>query len=373
MNSLAKKIRGTRTGFTTGACCAAAARAVTLGLSTGVVPSAVETSLPNGQRYLFPVVDGVVDARGVTAVVVKDAGDDPDCTHGARMVARGEPLSEYPGLIRLQGGKGIGTVTRPGLGLPVGEPAINSVPRENIIANVREVAGGFLDTQGIVITLSVPGGEALAEKTLNPRLGIVGGISILGTTGIVYPYSTSAYRAAIVQAIQGAVATGLDVLALTTGRRTERYAMDCFPQWPPWSFVQMGDFVGAALEAASVSGVAHVVLVAMGGKLAKMAQGVKNTHAHKTVLDMDLVASLASQAGASSPLAAIIAKGMTVRFAVEEMARANLESPFYQQLATAALNGVRPWLGGLGGKTEATVLALDFAGRIKAWAGKPLP
>ncbi|MBF0144915.1 MAG: cobalt-precorrin-5B (C(1))-methyltransferase [Magnetococcales bacterium] len=361
--------RGTRTGWTTGACSAAAARAATFGVCSGAIPEQVATHLPNGQWVTFTVAQSSLDAAGATAVVIKDAGDDPDCTHGAHLVARVEPWFGHPGEIHLTGGAGVGRVTRPGLGLAVGERAINPIPRENIIANVRAAAAQWLQSNGLTVTLSVPGGELLAQKTLNPRLGIIGGISILGTTGIVYPYSTSAYKAAVVQAIHGAAATGLNRIVLTTGRRTERFAMERLPDWPDWSFVQMGDFVGAALEAACAVGLHQVVVVAMGGKLAKMAQGVRNTHAHKTTLDMNRVAELAAQCGCDPVVMAAIAQGTTVRFAVEEMVRAGLAAPFYQRLATAAHAGIQPWLRH---GTEATVLALDFEGRFMTSAGAPL-
>ncbi|MBF0109207.1 MAG: cobalt-precorrin-5B (C(1))-methyltransferase [Magnetococcales bacterium] len=362
-----KTRRGNRTGWTTGACAAAAARAATVGLVLGKVPAIIRTLLPNGQEVDFAVADHCIDAAGVKAVVVKDAGDDPDITHGARLEVLVASLPGPPGTIHLRGGIGVGTVTRPGLGLPVGEGAINPIPRQNITANVRAAAEGLLDTRGLGVTVSVPGGEALARKTLNPRLGILGGISILGTTGVVYPYSTSAYKAAVVQSIQGAAAAGRTTLALTTGRRTERFAMAHFPDWPEHAFVQMGDFVGAALQAASRAGLAQVVLVAMGGKLAKMAQGVDNTHAHKNELDMNRVALLAQQAGADRSLSRVIAQGPTVRFAVEEMARAGMELNFYRTLAVAAREGVRGWLQP--GRTKVAVLALDFDGRFMVGVG----
>ncbi|MBF0423496.1 MAG: cobalt-precorrin-5B (C(1))-methyltransferase [Magnetococcales bacterium] len=358
--------RGRRTGWTTGACAAAAARAATLGLCTGVIPNEVTTRLPNGWEVTFAVVDGVDDGDGVRAAVIKDAGDDPDCTHGAHLVARVRKRPHQAGIITIEPGQGVGRVTRPGLGLEVGLGAINPVPRENIIANVAAAAGDWLLTHGLEVTISVPGGESLALKTLNPRLGILGGISILGTTGVVYPYSTSAFKAAVVQAIGGAVAAGRDTIALTTGRRTERFAMQHLPYWPEWSFIQMGDFVGAALDSAVYHGVRQVVVVAMGGKLAKMAQGIANTHAHKTALDLNRVAQWARNAGAAPDLVAGIARGGTVRFAVEQMTAVGLETEFYRELALGALDGIGPWLRG---DLRATVLALDFTGGLKAWAG----
>ena len=202
--------RGTRTGFTTGACSAAAAAAAVQGLVHGTVPDAVDCLLPNGDAVRFAVHDGRCDGTTAHAMVIKDAGDDPDCTDKAHLTADVCTLPGQPGVVCLRGGFGIGTVTMAGLGLEVGGPAINPVPRRNIESNVRAAAGALLEHAGLAITLSVPQGVEMAKKTLNARLGIVGGISILGTTGIVKPYSTAAYRASVVQGIQVAArwATG---------------------------------------------------------------------------------------------------------------------------------------------------------------------
>jgi cobalt-precorrin-5B (C1)-methyltransferase len=217
--------RGARTGFTTGANAAAAATAAALGLVSGHVPGRVECLLPNGQRVTFAIDDGWTDGERARAVSVKDAGDDPDVTHGARLTAEVRRLSGGGGMLVL-GGTGVGIVTRPGLGLAVGGPAINPVPRRNIMENLSTAGEALLaDGDGLEVTISVPGGEAIARKTLNARLGILGGISILGTTGIVRPYSTASFRASLVQAVQVAAAQGEDTLVFTTGGRTERCAM----------------------------------------------------------------------------------------------------------------------------------------------------
>ena len=179
----AKKAKGTRKGFTTGACSAAAARAAAIGLVTGQVPEQIESMLPNGQRVTFTVAEGCCDAKHAHAVVIKDAGDDPDCTDKAHLTADLELLPELKNEIVLAGGEGVGTITMRGLGLEVDGPAINPVPRKNIQDNIREVAGQLLQQQGLKVTISVPGGVEMAKKTLNNRLGIIGGISILGTTG----------------------------------------------------------------------------------------------------------------------------------------------------------------------------------------------
>lgn len=264
-----KKKKSTRTGFTTGACAAAAARAAILGLVEGRVPVGVICELPNGQAVRFAVTAGRCDGVCAHAVVVKDAGDDPDRTHGARLTADVRLLPEPPGRLLVEGGPGVGTMTMPGLGLTVGGPAINPVPRRNIADNVRAVAGSLLARQGLAVRISVPGGEVMAQKTLNPRLGILGGISILGTSGIVYPYSTASFRATVVQGIQVAAAQGQNIVVLITGRRTEKFAMRELSHLAPACFVQMGDFLSAALDTVVAVGIEVVVIGGMVGKLTK--------------------------------------------------------------------------------------------------------
>lgn len=341
-----RKRRGLRTGFTTGACAAAAARAAVEALVTGRVPESVDCLLPNGQRVRFTVSEGRLDGPGADdsegrptspvaarAVVIKDAGDDPDCTHGAHLTAEVRVLRNAPGEVRLRGGPGIGTVTQPGLGLEVGGPAINPVPRGNITANVRAAAGALLAEQGLEVTLSVPGGEAMARKTLNPRLGILGGISILGTSGIVRPYSTAAFRASVVQGIEVAAAQGQDTVVLTTGGRTEKFVMRTLPALPPVCFVQMGDFTGAALDAVVRLGIHQVVIGCMVGKLAKMAQGETMTHARRAEVDRDLLAAVARDCGAPTAVCADIRRAETARYAAERLAELGLAGAFHQALA----------------------------------------
>ncbi len=231
--------RGTRTGFTTGACSAAAAAAAVQGLVHGAVPDVVDCLLPNGDTVRFAVNDGRCDVSTpdapatAHAMVIKDAGDDPDCTDKAHLTADVRVLPGEAGVVRLCGGFGVGTVTMAGLGLEVGGPAINPVPRRNIEDNVRAAGAPLLAHAGLEVTISVPQGVEMARKTLNARLGILGGISILGTTGIVKPYSTSAYRASVVQGVQVAATLGHGVVVLTTGGRTEQFAMKERAALPP--------------------------------------------------------------------------------------------------------------------------------------------
>lgn len=336
------KPRGTRTGFTTGACSAAAARAAVLGLVTGQVPGQVESLLPNGDRVCFAVHDGRCDAHSAHAMVVKFAGDDPDCTDGAHLTVDLRLLPDQAGEVRFCAGDGVGTVTLPGLGLEVGGPAINPVPRQNIAHNLREAAPQLLARHGLEVTVSVPDGQVMARKTTNARLGILGGISILGTTGIVKPYSTAAWRASVVQGIQVAATLGHGVVALTTGGRTESFAMGELraerPGLPAACFVQMGDFLRYALDEVVAQGLPQVVLGVMVGKLTKIAQGETITHANRNVVDTDLVAEIAQQIGASAEDIAAIAAAETARFGAELMVERGLGDAFHHALAQRAID-----------------------------------
>lgn len=350
--------KGTRTGFTTGACAAAAApRAATLGLAEGRVPETITCHLPNGQMVNFAVIEGRCDGTSAHAVVIKDAGDDPDRTHGARLTADVRRLPGQPGRLLLEGGSGVGTVTMPGLGLEVGGPAINPVPRRNISDNVRAAAGSLLEDQGLAVRISVPGGEVIiAAKMLNPCLGILDGISILGTSGIVYPYSTASFRATVVQGIRVAAAQGRDIIVLTTGRRTEKFAMGEMPHRASVCFVQMGDFLRAALDTVVEVGIRDVLIGGMVGKLTKMAQGATMTHAGRGEVDTGLLGVLAGEVGASSGICRKIRAAKTARYAAERMQALGLLSAFHQALAARV---VRTLTERYPGKFRLRVLVCD--------------
>ncbi len=360
-----RRKRGNRSGFTTGANAAAAARAATLGLVSGVVPAEVVCRLPNGQDVSFAVHQGRVEKSGeeicAQAVVIKDAGDDPDATNGAHLTADVRLLAGQAGKIVLRGGTGVGTVTKEGLGLEVGSAAINAVPRRNIDDNVRAVAGELLDHDGLEVILSVPGGEAMAKKTLNARLGILGGISILGTTGIVRPYSTAAFRASVVQAIDVAAKQGQTHAVFTTGGRSEKFAMRQLPKLDEACFVQMGDFVKAAFQAAVKRKMTHISVGAMAGKLTKMGQGLAVTHAWKAEIDRDLLADCARQVGAAPDLIEEIRSAETARFAAERLAVLGLTAPFHRALAIKAIRSLKSCYPGT---YHLTILVCDFEGRF---------
>jgi len=373
-----KAERGTRTGFTTGACAAAAARAAVLGLATGRVPEDIDSLLPNGSRVRFAVHDGRCDAHTAHAMVVKFAGDDPDCTDGAHLTVDLRLLPGEAGAVRYVAGDGVGTVTMPGLGLEVGGPAINPVPRRNIADNLREAAPGLLAAHGIEVTISVPDGQTMAKKTTNARLGILGGISILGTTGIVKPYSTAAWRASVVQGVQVAATAGHDMVALTTGGRTETFAMATLraeqPALPAACFVQMGDFLRYALDEAAAQGIGLVVLAVMVGKLTKIAQGETITHANRSEVDTDLVALIAQRIGASAEDCAAIAAAETARFGAELMVERGLGPAFHAALAQAAIDTLTA-PERYGNAFRLRVLVCDFEGRQVAdvWSAPRAP
>lgn len=359
----AKRNRGNRTGFTTGACSAAAARAATLGLVFGKVPASVVCRLPMGKNATFAVQDGRIEGEGATriahAVIVKDAGDDPDATHGAHMTADVRLLSHRVGEIALRGGVGIGTVTKSGLGLEVGGPAINPAPSRNIRENVREAAGELLGRDGLEVTLSVPGGEEMAKKTLNARLGILGGISILGTTGIVRPYSTAAFRASVVQAIDVARNQGQTRVVLTTGGRTEKFVMRQLPELDESCFVQMGDFVKAAFQSAIRAQMREITVGAMVGKLTKMSQGLAVTHAWKAEVDRDILAKSAQEVGAPPDLVEEIRAAETARFAAERLALLGLTVDYHRALAKKAIRSLKSCYPG---DYRLAILVCDFEG-----------
>ena len=361
----ARRERGNRTGFTTGANAAAAARAASMGLLTGCVPENILCRLPNGNEVSFAILEGSVDddggVRQARAVIVKDAGDDPDATHGAHLTADVRLLPGQAGAVVLKGGPGVGIVTKEGLGLEVGGPAINPVPRRNISDNVRSAASEILAVDGLEVTISVPGGEEMAKKTLNARLGILGGISILGTTGIVRPYSTAAFRASVVQAVDVAAKQGQTSVVFTTGGRTEKFAMRQLPELEESCFVQMGDFVKAAFTSAIKRQLPNVYIGAMVGKLTKMCQGLAVTHAWKAEIDRDLLADSAREVGAPDDLVEEIRSAETARFAAEKLANLGLTVKFHQQLAKKAIRSLKTEYPG---DYRMTVLVCDFEGQF---------
>ncbi len=326
-----------RRGWTTGTCATAATKAAFAALLGGTFPDPVEVTLPRGERPAFALAEATLAEDAATAGVVKDAGDDPDVTHGALIrakVVRGAPGS---GVV-FRAGPGVGTVTRPGLPLPPGEPAINPVPRQMIRAAIAEVAAAFGATPDAVVEISVQDGEKLAQRTLNGRLGIVGGLSILGTTGIVVPFSCAAWIDSIHRGIDVARAMGLAHIAGATGNTSE-LAVQSLYALPETALIEMGDFVGGMLKYLRAHPVPRVTIAGGMAKMTKLAQGRLDLHSKRGEADFAALATLARDAGASDAAAARIAAANTVMeaFALADIPLGDVVAARAWAVAAAAL------------------------------------
>ena len=273
-----------RRGWTTGACAAAAARAAYERLLTGRLPDPVAIDLPRGLRASFPLAE-----TGEWVGVRKDAGDDPDATHGAIVRARLHPAPPGAG-VRFRAGPGVGAVTLPGLPLAVGEPAINPGPRAIIAANLRAAADEYGLAADLEAEIGIEGGEALARGTANARLGIVGGLSVLGTTGVVIPYSCAAWIHAVHRGVDVARAAGLDHIGAATGRGSEA-ALQARLGLPDHAMIDMGDFAGALLNYLRRRPVARLSLAGGFGKLSKLAAGHPDLHSDRSAVDIPRLAA----------------------------------------------------------------------------------
>jgi cobalt-precorrin-5B (C1)-methyltransferase len=293
--------RPLRRGWTTGTCATAAAKAAYTALLTGDFPDPVEVTLPRGERPSFALAVTRKDVDSVTAGVVKDAGDDPDVTHGALVLATVRAVAPGSG-VTFRAGAGVGTVTRAGLPVPPGEPAINPVPRRMICNAIAEVAAAARGSGDVEVEIGIADGERLAARTLNARLGIVGGLSILGTTGIVVPYSCSAWIHSIHRGIDVARAAGLTHIVGSTGSNSES-AVQKFHSLPEIALIDMGDFVGGMLKYLRRHPVARVTIAGGVGKMTKLAQGLLDLHSRRGSVDLAVLAALAEAAGGSKALA----------------------------------------------------------------------
>ena len=280
-----------RRGWTTGACAAAAAKAAFAALCTGTFPDPVDIPLPRGGRAAFALAQTRLEPGAAHAAVVKDAGDDPDVTHGALVRVRVAPAG--PG-VSFRAGPGVGTVTRAGLPIPPGEPAINPVPRQMIRDALAEVGPADVEVE-----IGVEGGAKLAERTLNGRLGIIGGLSILGTTGIVVPYSCAAWIDTIHRGIDVARAAGLGHVAGSTGSTSEA-AVAALYRLPEMALIEMGDFVGPLLRYLRRRPVPRLTIAGGMAKMAKLAQGRLDLHSKRGSVDMADLAALAGVPGVAA-------------------------------------------------------------------------
>lgn len=311
--------RKLKSGFTTGTAAAAATKGALLLLAKDQAPDHVFVRFLTGEKIRIQMhTCARVGAHSARCSVIKDAGDDPDVTHKAEIGALVTyPVNNVSESVMITGGKGVGRVTKPGLGIPVGEPAITEGPRTMIVQSVAEVLQQYGIQGGVITELFVPQGEILAQKTLNARLGIVGGISILGTTGIVRPMSHEAYIATIDAALSVARAAGLEQVILATGRRSERYSQMRWSNLAEEAFVQIGDYFQMSLAKVAEKGFKKASLTVFFGKAVKMAQGVPHTHAAKTRVSLQKLSEWAFESTGSRRLAGHIAAANTARHALD--------------------------------------------------------
>ncbi|SFK62939.1 cobalt-precorrin-5B (C1)-methyltransferase [Streptosporangium canum] len=352
-----------RHGWTTGACATAATTAAYTALLTGDFPDPVEIALPKGRRPAFALAREELTGGAAMAAVVKDAGDDPDVTHGALIsatVRHGAP----GGGVAFAAGPGVGTVTKPGLPLDVGEPAINPVPRRMMREHIAEVAARHGGTGDVIVEISVEHGEELARKTWNPRLGILGGLSILGTTGVVVPYSCSAWIDSIRRGIDVARAAGRRHVAGCTGSTSERVAAELYGL-PEDALLDMGDFAGAVLKYLRRHPVPRLTVAGGIGKLSKLADGHLDLHSGRSQVNPGMLAEIVRSAGGGEALAGRVLAANTALHALRLCQEAGL--PLGDLVAERAR------LTAVGVLREASVavdvVVIDRAGAIVGRAG----
>ncbi|MZD05918.1 cobalt-precorrin-5B (C(1))-methyltransferase [Streptomyces sp. SID5785] len=353
------KHTGLRPGWTTGACATAATTAAYTALLTGDFPDPVTVTLPKGQTPAFALA---VEERGAdgsaTAGVVKDAGDDPDVTHGALVRSTVRVLPAGSGVV-FRAGPGVGTVTRPGLPLPVGEPAINPVPREMMRDHVARVAAAHGGAGDVEITVSIDDGAEIARSTWNPRLGILGGLSVLGTTGIVVPYSCSAWIDSIRRGVDVARAAGRRHVAGCTGSTSEKTVVREYGL-PEDALLDMGDFAGAVLKYVRRHPVDRLTLCGGFAKLSKLAAGHLDLHSARSQVDKAFLARLAARGGASAELAAAVAQANTGLAALQLCADAGV--PLGDLVAAEARDQALQVLRGA--PVAVDVVCIDRAGTV---------
>ena len=319
------------TGFTTGSCATAAAKAALVGLLTEKKVKDIDFKIPEGETLHMPVVSVMIERDYAIAGVIKDAGDDPDVTDKS-LISVKVSFAEHDG-IRFFGGEGIGTVTLPGLGLPVGEAAINPVPRSMMSSELSALYDGGLD-----VTVSLKGGEELAERTFNPRVGVVGGVSIIGTSGIVRPFSHEAFLESIRREMKVALANGCEMVVVNSGGKSERYMKALFPELPQQAFIHYGNAIGETMKIAEECGVKHLIIGLMLGKAVKLSEGNMDTHSHKVTINREFLMSLAEECGCSIDSKEIIANLSFARELPSLLSEADAECFFPELLRRCHLH-----------------------------------
>jgi cobalt-precorrin-5B (C1)-methyltransferase len=356
------KKKSLRTGYTTGTCAAAATKAALTTLVNGEKLAKVNVSLPKDKHIVIDIAwIRYENEKSVTAAVIKDGGDDPDVTNGAEIWST-VSLSETSNKIIIDGGKGVGRVTKPGLGLEIGNAAINPTPLKMISHAIDEILGQQQKNRyGLSILISVPKGEEIAKKTDNPRLGIIGGISILGTTGIVIPYSTASFAASIRQSVDVSKAMGSDSVILTTGGRSEDFARDIFGNSiADHAYIQIGDFIGFSIKQCAIKKIKKAYVIGFIGKLTKMAMGIKQTHVKGSHVDMNFLAELAISCGANNELVKKIKVANTARHVGELVDQFGL-TMFYGVLCEEVYSHLSKYSPS---ELQIKIILLDFNGKI---------
>ena len=362
MKVVAKKLR---TGFTTGTCATAAAKAALLSIINQKKIENVKVTLPKGSSIEIAIQSCEFEKNRAKCSVIKDGGDDPDVTHGAEVFVD-LSLTELSDEIEITGGQGVGIVTKPGLGLELNKPAINPTPKKMIKENILEIGDSILKKKGVKIIISVPKGKELAIKTDNPRLGIIGGISILGTSGIVIPFSTASFAASIRQNLDVSIAMGDKTVVLTTGGRSEDFSRKII-ELPDHCFVQMGDFSGYTIQQCAKIGIEKAYVVGFIGKFAKMASGVKQTHVKGSKVDMNFLAELAQRSNTSSKVLEKIRSANTARH-VLDIIKENNNNEFFNEICIEVYNQMRNHSEK---KVLIEVILFDFEGQVLSrYSGK---
>lgn len=349
-----------RTGYTTGTSATAAAKAALLSIINQTKIENIDVKLPKGSFIKIPIHLCQFDENRSRCSVIKDGGDDPDVTHGAEIVVE-LSFTDKINEIEIDGGEGVGIVTKPGLGLELNKAAINPVPKKMINENLREIIDKYLLKKGIRVIISVPKGKELGPKTDNPRIGILNGISILGTSGIVIPFSTASYAASIRQNLDVAIAMGNDTVVLTTGGRSEDFAKKIV-DLPEHCFVQMGDFSGYTIQQCARKEIKKAYVVGFIGKLAKMAAGVKQTHVKGSKVDMNFLAELARKCNANERIIESIKTANTARH-VSEIIIENNVNGFFEEICNETYKHMRKHSEE---KVPLDVILFDFDGNILA-------
>ncbi len=355
-----------KSGYTTGTCATAAAKAALIALLSGKAQAESQITLPSGEMILLPVYATSWDNGSATCVVIKESGDDPDVTNHSQIRVtvslrhKQETDDNDAGRIVFHAGEGVGTVTLPGLGIEVGGPAINATPRKMIR---QELVPLLPSPDSIaIVTVSVPGGEDLAKRTFNPKLGIVGGISIIGTSGIVRPFSSDAFIASIRKEASVAKAIGCDTLVINSGAKSEHYLRDLYAGLPPQSFVHYGNVIGETLKIAADLGFKRVILGIMIGKAVKLAEGFLDTHSKKVVMNKGFLQDLAKEAKCGEATVDGISRIMLAR-ELWELLRGEERDRFFSLLARKCKAYCTPILP----DSELTLLLITEEGKVLSY------